>query len=677
MAIAIAIWCWTVTALANPWLLVERGLVAHQLEKHDEARALALEALEQAPALKEAQELYLAASAGAGLGSRALIELAELPEEPGPWHDTVTGLRAAIDSDDFKAVRAHVEQLKLQWPELAILWQPLFAASSAKLAKYRTKLLAQELKSKVVVEHSTVRLYQLRRLLISAGQWEDTVALRLLLTERGEAPPPARPPLGRVQRPELAYQLAKSDEPELPLGYPSELVDVVSRMSRTYLKGKRTDPARAAFDQLRARTDHPHAWTGEAEVWMVEAAYDEAILAATAGLRAATAPRRVDLAVRDEGQRRTHASEALWRRAQARAAAGDLPGGLVDLTLAHLLAEAVLDDGLAERVDEGNTALLRSLEERYRYRRLTPWQRAVQRAERSDDLDAAGQHLANAMLLIAGPTRAGMRMAERPGPYLEPVATVLHTRARVAVAQSDLVGAREAAVLATLLHDDAPAEWWSLRANIHDRLGEPEAAFAAFAEARRRGASDVSEGLARNFEGLGAWERAAPAPLPDATAAPGPTPGASPRPAPAAPRAALPAKGKPFPHFSVPTERGELSTRDLPGRILIISFWRASCDPCLNQLPALGSMARKLRGSARDAVLIGVNLDEAEADFRRVERFGEGWGQLVRAPRLAAQFGVDALPTTIVVDAEGITRVVVEEPIDAPLLEARFKASLP
>jgi thiol-disulfide isomerase/thioredoxin len=105
------------------------------------------------------------------------------------------------------------------------------------------------------------------------------------------------------------------------------------------------------------------------------------------------------------------------------------------------------------------------------------------------------------------------------------------------------------------------------------------------------------------------------APPPAATDGPGATPAdqaATPAPAGAAPAAGTGSSGSPLAAAEVKFVdlaglRAELQARRKSGRPVFLNFWATWCVPCVDELPALGNLARELGG--KDPEIIGVSLD--------------------------------------------------------------------
>lgn len=114
------------------------------------------------------------------------------------------------------------------------------------------------------------------------------------------------------------------------------------------------------------------------------------------------------------------------------------------------------------------------------------------------------------------------------------------------------------------------------------------------------------------------------------------------------------------PEFSLTTMQGEyLSIEDLAGKVVLLDFWATWCGPCVESVPVLKRFYQKF---PRDRfVLISVSVDDDESAWREfIAKKKMDWPQFLDDENdLQRKFfpgrGI-ALPTYMVIDAEGIIR---------------------
>lgn len=94
------------------------------------------------------------------------------------------------------------------------------------------------------------------------------------------------------------------------------------------------------------------------------------------------------------------------------------------------------------------------------------------------------------------------------------------------------------------------------------------------------------------------------------------------------------------------------------GETVVLNFFATWCGPCRAEMPDLDRFAAA--GAARGIRVIAVNVGETRAD---VERFVREMGLTMRVlldedSSRASDYGVEAFPTTVLIDPAGIIRVV-------------------
>ena len=130
------------------------------------------------------------------------------------------------------------------------------------------------------------------------------------------------------------------------------------------------------------------------------------------------------------------------------------------------------------------------------------------------------------------------------------------------------------------------------------------------------------------------------------------------------------------PPFAVTTINGRRVTLDeLRGRVVLLDFWATWCVPCQQFLPQLQRLAADLKGEP--FTVISVSWDEDAAVWQRyVTEHQMSWPQVRdEAHALSQIYGVDALPHTFTIDADGVlvSEVVGVGPDD---VEGRVRALL-
>jgi thiol-disulfide isomerase/thioredoxin len=115
--------------------------------------------------------------------------------------------------------------------------------------------------------------------------------------------------------------------------------------------------------------------------------------------------------------------------------------------------------------------------------------------------------------------------------------------------------------------------------------------------------------------------------------------------------------GKPAPAVTLNTGLGSpFRLEHLRGQVVVIDFWASWCGPCRSQMPAVAKLHAE--AAKKGFTVIGVDGDSTpEAARKYLEENRYAWmnlhdsGNAVHGP-----FGVTAIPTTVVIDREGVVR---------------------
>ena len=119
-----------------------------------------------------------------------------------------------------------------------------------------------------------------------------------------------------------------------------------------------------------------------------------------------------------------------------------------------------------------------------------------------------------------------------------------------------------------------------------------------------------------------------------------------------------PSIGKPAPDVELAMLDGtKQKLADLQGKVVVLDFWATWCGPCVQGLPKVTEVTKKL--ADQGVVFVAVNLGEDKAT---IEKFLTK--ELLSIPvalgdeALGKTFGVDGIPHTVVIGTDGVVKAV-------------------
>ncbi len=128
--------------------------------------------------------------------------------------------------------------------------------------------------------------------------------------------------------------------------------------------------------------------------------------------------------------------------------------------------------------------------------------------------------------------------------------------------------------------------------------------------------------------------------------------------------------------FSAQTLNGQtVRLADYRGRVVFLNFWATWCPPCVEELPVLERFAQAQAQLVDGAVVLASNNSESAAQIRAFLSENNITLEEVRVlldsdSRIYQQYGVVRLPTTWVIDREGMLRAVKFGAFDDATLQA-------
>jgi thiol-disulfide isomerase/thioredoxin len=89
------------------------------------------------------------------------------------------------------------------------------------------------------------------------------------------------------------------------------------------------------------------------------------------------------------------------------------------------------------------------------------------------------------------------------------------------------------------------------------------------------------------------------------------------------------------------------------GRVVWVDFWASWCVPCRRSFPWLNSMQRKYGPAGLQVIAVNLDKDRALADGFLREVPAEFALRFDPSAALAKEFGVQAMPSSFLIDADG------------------------
>jgi thiol-disulfide isomerase/thioredoxin len=118
------------------------------------------------------------------------------------------------------------------------------------------------------------------------------------------------------------------------------------------------------------------------------------------------------------------------------------------------------------------------------------------------------------------------------------------------------------------------------------------------------------------------------------------------------------APGLPFPDFAGKDLAGKpLSVGNYKGKVVLVDFWATWCGPCRAELPNVIATYKKYHSQGFEIIGVSLDSDRDKLDAFLKKQDGMTWAQyfdgLGWQNKLAAKYGVQAIPFTILVGKDG------------------------
>jgi peroxiredoxin/outer membrane lipoprotein-sorting protein len=117
--------------------------------------------------------------------------------------------------------------------------------------------------------------------------------------------------------------------------------------------------------------------------------------------------------------------------------------------------------------------------------------------------------------------------------------------------------------------------------------------------------------------------------------------------------------GKPAPEFTLADLNGtDVSLASLKGHVVVIDFWATWCGPCVESLPHLGKFYEENKEAGVKVFAIDLAEEKADVQSFVAEHKLSVPVLLDTDGKVAAGYGVNAIPQTVVIGKDGVIRKV-------------------
>jgi peroxiredoxin len=114
---------------------------------------------------------------------------------------------------------------------------------------------------------------------------------------------------------------------------------------------------------------------------------------------------------------------------------------------------------------------------------------------------------------------------------------------------------------------------------------------------------------------------------------------------------------KPAPHFTLTDLNGrEVNLASLKGKIVVLNFWFIGCAPCITEMPDLNRLSDQYKPS--HVVFLAIGIDKASNIQAFLKKHEFKYQILPGAAATANSYNIYSYPTNIIIDTEGMVRMI-------------------
>jgi cytochrome c biogenesis protein CcmG, thiol:disulfide interchange protein DsbE len=122
--------------------------------------------------------------------------------------------------------------------------------------------------------------------------------------------------------------------------------------------------------------------------------------------------------------------------------------------------------------------------------------------------------------------------------------------------------------------------------------------------------------------------------------------------------------GSNAPNFTVQDAQNKVTLSQYRGQVVVLNFWATWCPPCVEEMPSLVEMQRRLK--AKGVTVLAVSIDVDDDAYRRFVKDHAANLLTVRDPeqKTSNLYGTHGWPETYIIDRNGVLRRKFIGPVD-------------
>ncbi|MBC7543569.1 MAG: TlpA family protein disulfide reductase [Candidatus Sericytochromatia bacterium] len=132
--------------------------------------------------------------------------------------------------------------------------------------------------------------------------------------------------------------------------------------------------------------------------------------------------------------------------------------------------------------------------------------------------------------------------------------------------------------------------------------------------------------------------------------------------------------GRPAPDFALKEYVGgaDLKLSKYKGKVVLVNFWATWCPPCREEIPDFGRVRDALLPKGFEILGVSVDQDGASAVLPFLKTMPMSYPVLASTTEVVAAYGgIRSIPTSFLIDRQGIIRDTWEGSIDGSQLRER------